>query len=157
MKVRSDRVMEFFSKLLISWGVGESFSWVLAFLISLGIIITIAYSAHILFKIYLHRRLNKYLEKKGAYWGRYIIDGRIVHRLSHLVPAIIIYTAVPLLSSPNLAIDNTIIRFIQAIMMLYILLACILVFNSALFIGENIYKRQKGNKRHPIKSYLQVL
>lgn len=148
--------MKFFSKLLTSWGVGEYYVAVLSFLISLAIIITIAYAAHILFKIYLHAKLNKYAEEKGAYWSKYILEGKITQRLSHLLPAMIIYSAVPLLSTPDLALDITIIRLIQSIMLLYILGACLLVFNSAIYIGENIYKRKKGNKRHPIKSYLQV-
>jgi miniconductance mechanosensitive channel len=149
--------MNFFSKLLASWGVSDYYVSSLSFLICFAIIIAVAYFAHIVFKIYLSRQVNKYLEKKGAYWGRFIIEGRMVHRLSHLVPAIIIYTAAPLLINPDLALDATIIRFIQALMLLYILVACILVFNSAIFIGENVYKRQKGSKRRPIKSYLQVI
>lgn len=149
--------MQFITNLLTSWGVSNSYISALSFLISFAIIIFIAYFAHILFKIYISKRLKKYFEKKGIIWGQSIIDARLVHRFSHLIPAIIIYASVPLLNASNISLNNTIIRIIQSFMLLYILFACILVFNSVIFIVENLYKKQKGKKRKPIKSYLQVI
>ncbi|MCH9620619.1 MAG: Miniconductance mechanosensitive channel YbdG [Chlamydiia bacterium] len=149
--------MNFISHLLTMWGIKTSFIPILSFIIAFSIIIAIAYFAHILFKIYLHRRINKLFEKKSLHWGKSIIEANLVRRLSHLVPALIIYTTVPLLNAPSLSIDVTIIRFIQAIMLLYILGAFVLVFNSVITIAEDVYKKQRGKKRKPIKSYVQVI
>jgi miniconductance mechanosensitive channel len=151
------KAMKFISNLLSRWGVGKPYNELYTFVISLVIVFLLAYLAHILFKIYLSKQLNKYLEKKSTYIAKSISESRLVHRFSHLVPAIIIYRTISFLNSPSLSIDTTIIRFIEATMLLYILIACVLVFNSIVSIIETIYKYQKGSKRRSIKSYLQII
>jgi miniconductance mechanosensitive channel len=149
--------MNLIKSLLSSWGISDSYIPFLSFLLSFVIIICIAYLAHILFKIYLSKQLSKYFETRKTSWGKFIIDGRIIHRFSHLVPALIIYSTVPLLAAKELSVDHTIIRIIQAIMLLYILTAFLLVFNSLVYIIEHLHKAQKKNKRKTITSYIQVL
>lgn len=143
--------------MLRSWGVSSNYLHFLSFLISFAVIILVAYLAHILFKIYLFRYLNKYKKDKKHPLISFILDGKLTHRVSHLIPAIIIYATVPLLNATELTIDDKIIKVTQGVMLLYILFACILVFNSVMAIAENVYKRHKGHKRKPIKSYLQVI
>jgi miniconductance mechanosensitive channel len=148
--------MNYITRLLSSWGVNEPLNAILTFTICLMFIVIIAFLAHILFITYLNKRLDKYLEQRKTIWGKSVVEGRLIHRLSHLVPSMIIYSSVPLLSASHLTIDSALIRFIQAIMLLYLLTACIMVFNSIIFIIESIHTRQKGKKRRSIKSYIQV-
>jgi miniconductance mechanosensitive channel len=149
--------MNLIKNLLSSWGISNTYIPFLSFLFSFVVIICVAYLAHILFKIYLSKQLSKYFETRKTSWGKFIIDGRIIHRFSHLVPALIIYSTVPLLAAKELSVDHTIIRIIQAVMLLYILTAFLLVFNSLVYIIEHLHKAQKKNKRKTITSYIQVL
>ena len=148
--------MNYITSLLSSWGVIEPLNAILTFAICLLFIVLIAYLAHVLFITNLNKRLNKYLDIRKTIWGKSVVEARLVHRLSHLVPAMIIYSSVPLLSASHLTIDSSLIRFIQAIMLLYLLTACMMVFNSIIYIIENVHTRQKGKKRRSIKSYIQV-
>lgn len=149
--------MIYLSQLLTRWGMAESYALATSFIICLGIIFSIAYLAHILFKIYLNKQIGKYLEKKPNIWGRVLLDSRIILRMSHLIPAMIIFSMVPLLSSTNLYFHDPIVKLTQTIMLLYILVACVSVFNALVYIVEGIYKRGKDKKKHSIKSYIQVI
>lgn len=149
--------MNYISYLLTQWGIKASFVPALAFIIAFLIIVAFAYMAHIAFKIYIHRQINKYVNKKKNAWGTSLLEANLVQRLSHLVPALIIYSAVPLLAASTLVTDVTIIRGIQSVMLLYILWAFIRVFNSVVYMTENTYSKQRGRKRKSIKSYLQVI
>ncbi|MCH9624649.1 MAG: Miniconductance mechanosensitive channel YbdG [Chlamydiia bacterium] len=149
--------MIYLSELLTKWGMSESYALATSFFTCLGVIFFIAYSAHIIFKIYLSRQIGKYLEKKPNIWGRILLDSRLTLRMSHLIPAMIIFSTVPLLSSTNLYFHDPIIKLTQTVMLLYILIACLSVFNALVYIVENIHRRQKNKKKHSIKSYIQVV
>ena len=149
--------MHYINDLLSFWGVSTHYIPVLSFAICFTAIIVIAYAAHILFKIYLNRKVRSYIDNKGSFWARPIIESKFVHRLSHLMPALIIYASVPILESNNLSIASSIINFIQSVMLLYIIVAFISVLNAIITIIESLYKRQNVSRRKPIKSYLQVI
>ncbi|MBC5638144.1 mechanosensitive ion channel family protein [Ornithinibacillus sp. BX22] len=87
-------------------------------------------------------RNNKYT------WDNVFIERKVFHRLSHIVPAIIIYQFAT--SFPNY------VTLIQKASNTYIILIMLLVINSTLHAINDIYRTFEVSKTRPIKGYIQV-
>jgi len=74
----------------------------------------------------------------------------VFRKLSHIVPAIIIYSFAP-------AFTEQMTRIIQKFSFVYIILVGIIVIDELLNALEDIYRTYEVSKHKPIKGYLQVV
>lgn len=95
------------------------------------------------------RVLSHLIYKNKFKWDKVMLEHKVFHKLSQIVPAIIIYSSATLFSAP---ISTVIERFSSA----YIVLVGI-SFVDALFNSmDDIYRTYEVSKNKPIKGYLQL-
>lgn len=82
-------------------------------------------------------------------WGNIILENKVFHKLSHLVPAIIIYYSAPIFPSYQALIEKAALT--------YVIIVTIMVFNALLNAFDAIYRSFEVSKIRPIKGYIQVV
>lgn len=81
-------------------------------------------------------------------WDNIIVEKKVFHKLSHLVPAIIIYFSASIFPSYQVLIEKA--------AMTYMIIVTIMVFNALLNAFDAIYRSFEISKIRPIKGYIQV-
>ncbi|WP_458120503.1 mechanosensitive ion channel family protein [Paenibacillus sp. Z6-24] len=82
-------------------------------------------------------------------WDKIVVEKRVFHNLSHLVPAIIIYFAASIFPAYQVLIEKA--------AMTYMIVITITVLNALLNASEAIYRSYEISKIRPIKGYIQVI
>lgn len=141
-------MVEIFRNWLIGQGVSEGLSGYIAPLgVALGVIV-LAFLSNFVAKRFLVRSLSYFVRKSRTQWDDYLLRHKVFIRLSHLVPALVIYFSAHLFPSIQDAI--------QRISMVYMILAGLFVFNSFLNAVVDIYHTFDVSKQRSVKGYIQV-
>jgi len=85
-------------------------------------------------------------------WDDILVEHRVFHRLTHLAPAIVIYSL-----APTVFTTVQLITLAQRSAQIYMLVAGLLGVNAALNAANDIYQKFDVSVRIPILGYLQVL
>jgi miniconductance mechanosensitive channel len=124
------------------WVEGLSITIMLLFIGVLCII------ANFITKKVVIRMIAHYVTKSKYQWTKMLLERKVFHKLSHVVPAIIIYffsTTFPGYQS-----------FIEKGAFAYIIIVGLIVINSLLTAVNDIYQTYEISKIKPIKGYIQV-
>ena len=89
------------------------------------------------------------MKKNKLQWGNILLERKVFRKLSHIVPAIIIYY----LSSTFLTYKELIEKGAIA----YLIIVILMVVNSLLNAITDIYQTFDISKVRPIKGYVQVI
>src|SRR5690606_38305080 len=81
-------------------------------------------------------------------WDDYLLDRKVFHKLSHIVPAIIIYFSAMIFPQASF--------FIIKAVNVYVLVIVLLVLSAFLDAANDIYCTFEISKAKPIKGYIQV-
>ncbi|EGW37144.1 mechanosensitive ion channel domain-containing protein [Desulfosporosinus sp. OT] len=106
--------------------------------------------AYFLTKKVVLRVLTHLIHSNKFAWDNVMLDRKVFHKLSHLVPAIIIYAFAP-------AFPKQAAIIIQRFSTVYIALVGIFVLDALLNSVDDIYRTYEVSKNKPIKGYLQVV
>ncbi len=94
-------------------------------------------------------RFITHLVRKNKYkWDDILLERKVFHRLSHIVPAIIIYYSAPIFSNFQ--------EFIEKTAFIYIFIIALSTLNTILNAVNEIYLTFEISKVRPIKSFIQV-
>ena len=147
--------------LFIQWGASEKQAILLHSIAFISVIIIFSFLANLLTKKIIVSILEKVIKKSKNEYDDVFIKKRVFENLSHIVPAIIIYFAIPFAFPPN--VENAsaylrIVAWIQSMTYIYIIIAVLIVINSFLNTVSDIYDIIAEKKRISlsIKQYLQV-
>ncbi len=118
----------------------------------LGLIV-LSVIAHFITRRILLNVVARISRRTQTDWDDILIRRRVFHRLSHLAPAIVFWTMIPLVfeGAPRL------IGLAQRAVDIYVLLVAVVAANGVLNAVNDIYLRYPLSQRVPIKSYLQVV
>jgi miniconductance mechanosensitive channel len=93
--------------------------------------------------------IARIVKQNNYSWGEIILERKVFRKLSHIVPAIIIYFFAPSFPSFQVIIE----KFAVA----YIIIVSLAVINSFLNAVNDIYQTYEISKTRPIKGFIQVL
>ena len=83
--------MEFFKELVMGYGVGETGSAYLATAIVITLLILFCVLANFVTKKIILRLITHVIQRNNLRWGSALLKHKVFHKLSHIVPAIMIY------------------------------------------------------------------
>lgn len=131
----------------------ESLFWAkfLAQFLLIFLIAILSFLADFIARRILLRFINHFIKKSKIQWDDILAKKKVFDRLSHLAPAIIIYSLayLPFPNSPH------VVAFIHRAVLAYMIIMGARVINSALNAANEIYQDQLLQGK-PIKSYIQV-
>ncbi len=139
--------MEFIHDYLLKSGVDEVWADYLAFGIMIVLIALICIIANFITKKVVIRIITHIVNNNKYKWDNILLERKVFHKLSHVVPAIIIY---------YIASTFPYTYLIEKIAVLYIIIVTISVINSLLSAVNDIYQHFEISKVRPIKGYIQV-
>lgn len=144
-----DKIQVWLSSLGISHDYVVQLSSLLAFIVVL-LVAWIIYQ--VINRIIIHN-LKKVAEKTRTKWDNILFEEQVFKRLSHLVPAVIIYFGVSAALQP---FPET-VKILRAGTYLYMVIAGILVLDAAINSLHMIYNTLSVSKNRSIKGYVQVV
>lgn len=140
--------MEFIRNYLISYELSDTWVRYLSIAIMITFIIIVCILANFIAKKIVIRFIIRIIHKNKFTWDNILLESKVFHRLSHLVPAIIIFYSA--------AIFPTYQSTIEKFAITYMIIVALGLLNSLLTAFHDIYKTYEISKIRPIKSYIQV-
>lgn len=115
-------------------------------------IILAAYIAHLIISKILIVSIHRIVKKSKTKWDDYLVKRKVIHRLAHLAPALIIYYAskLTLTDSPEL------LSVINTGIYIYLTLTIMITLDAFLSALHDIYLTLPISKERTIKGYIQV-
>ncbi|HRX69052.1 MAG TPA: mechanosensitive ion channel [Tenuifilaceae bacterium] len=122
--------------------------------ISIVAIIVIAILANYITKKIIVAGLTKLSRKTKSVWDDYLVERKVLRKLSHLAPALVIQFTIGVALydySPSITL------LVEKFTYIYIAAVCVLVLSSFLDAMHDIYQTLEVSKTRPIKGYVQLL
>jgi len=121
---------------------------------SLGIIaLIIAITADQITKRALIKIISSIVKRTKTKWDDILLEKRVLTRLSHIVPAIIINIFLPVIFSSNKELTS----FLQHCTIAYMIAIATMVILAGLDAANEIYLSFKSSRTRPIKGYIQLV
>ncbi|WP_063566482.1 mechanosensitive ion channel domain-containing protein [Paenibacillus sp. O199] len=140
--------MDFIKNQLDGTGMSEQTIGYLSNLIMVVFIAVVSILANFIAKKIVLKIIIQIINNNRYTWDKIIVEKKVFHNLSHLVPAIIIYYSAYVFPSYQALIEKAALT--------YMIVITITVLNALLNAFDTIYRSYEISKIRPIKGYIQV-
>ncbi|PWW33721.1 MULTISPECIES: mechanosensitive ion channel family protein [Paenibacillus] len=140
--------MDFIKNQLDGTGMSEQTIGYLSNLIMVVFIAVVSILANFIAKKIVLKIIIQIINNNRYTWDKIIVEKKVFHKLSHLVPAIIIYYSAYIFPSYQALIEKAALT--------YMIVITITVLNALLNAFDTIYRSYEVSKIRPIKGYIQV-
>lgn len=140
--------MEFIKNHLDGYGISEQMIGYLSNLIMVVFIAVVSIMVNFIAKKIVLKTIIHIINNNSYTWDNVILEKKVFHKLSHLMPAIIIYYSASIFPSYQ--------SIIEKFALTYMIIVTIMVFDALLNALDAIYRSFEVSKIRPIKGYIQV-
>lgn len=140
--------MEGTTQWLVDLGVKEGLAGYMAAAIVIIAIALLCMVANFVTKKILLRFITYFIKNTKFKWDDYLLERKVFHKLSHIVPAIIIYLSAAFFPSAAF--------FITKAVSIYMIVVVLLMLNAFLDAVNDIYLTYEISKSRPLRGYIQV-
>lgn len=88
-------------------------------------------------------------------WDDLIVDRKIINKLMHIIPAILLYILLPLAFPPKDSLE--LLSILQKICQIYIIGVSLRFISGALSLVHEIYNTKDAFKDKPLKGFIQIM
>ncbi|NLD49585.1 MAG: mechanosensitive ion channel family protein [Clostridiaceae bacterium] len=141
--------MEWIENLLIQYGLSAKPAEFLSGGIIALLIILSSVLSYIIVKSVVLKIIIRFVKKNKFEWDDVLLDRKVFHKLSLIVPALVIYFMASIFTDYYYLIHRLILA--------YILIVVIFVIDAVLDSVDDIYRKYPISKVRPIKGFLQVV
>ncbi|MFA9371955.1 MAG: mechanosensitive ion channel family protein [Labilibaculum antarcticum] len=136
---------------LISGGITEYWAIILQSIIAIFIVIIIAWICDIIAKKVLVSIVTKLVRKTKTSWDDILLERKVFSKIAHFAPAVIIYSSAGMIDHEGLN------NFIQNSAYVYMVILAIMLIDTFVNAGNDIYSTMSISKTRPIKGFLQLV
>lgn len=140
--------MEFIKQQLDGFGISEQTALYLSNLIMIAFIAMVSIVVNFITKKIVLKTIIHIVNNNRYTWDNIIVEKKVFHKLSHLMPAIIIYYSASIFPLYQAVIEK--------LALTYMIIVMIMVFDALLNVIDAIYRSFEISKIRPIKGYIQV-
>lgn len=141
--------MNFIKAWLVDLGLDQGTAVYLANIMMILGIAALCIVANFIAKRVVLRVISKAVRNNRYQWDNILLERKVFHRLSHFVPAIIIYYFSSAFPAYQQAIANSV--------GIYVIVIGVVVINTLLSAANDIYRTYEISKSRPIRGYIQVV
>ena len=141
--------MDIIKKTLEDFGINATVGDYLSTLIFITFIIVVSIIAKYIANKITLKFVTRYVRKNSSRWSIHILERKIFQRLTHYIPAIIIYY----FSYSFPAYQSLIIKLV----IMYMIIVTIIILDALLNVANDIYTTFEISKVRPIRGYIQVI
>lgn len=145
-------VREFFNHLWDLWGLDDGWQHLAVWALALASIVVMSYVVGWLVRGVIGTFIARLAAKTHNRWDDFLFDKKFFHRLGNLLPATISYFLLLALVTP----DGAVFPIIQKTILLLICLSATAFLDQLISNAERGFLSILGDKRIPIRSYVQV-
>lgn len=149
------QIQEWINRLLIDWGIINDtvteLDNIIVLLLIILVTVGIDYASRYIF-LGMFKRLAKRTRNQ---WDDLIVERKIINKLMHIIPAILVYILLPL----AFPADETpkILAMLQILCKIYIIAVSLRFINASLNVINEIYNRKESLKNKPLKGFVQLM
>lgn len=141
--------MDFISKQLFKFELDPILVKYLSITIMILFITIVCVIANFITKKVVIRIITGIVKSTKFKWDDILLERKVFHRLSHVVPAIILYYFSPTFPTIQQMIEKGVIA--------YLIIMGLIIINSLLNVANDIYLTYEIAKTKPLKGYIQVV
>ena len=141
--------MDFIREFYKGLEMNSTLTSILSVMTEIVILVILCVIANFITKKVVIRIITHIVKNNKVTWDNIFLERKVFHKLSHVVPVIIIYYYASIFSNFE--------EFIRRASIVYLIVVGLLVLNSLLNAINDIYQTHEISKTRPIKGYLQVL
>ncbi len=146
-------VLSKFTEWLGLTGLSDKYHTLTATLLAFTLVLIIAWIVYQIINRVVIYSLKKIAAKTSSNWDNILFENGVFRRLSHLVPAVIIYFGVAVALQPY----PEAVKIIRSATYVYMIIAGILVLDALINSLHQIYNTLSISKNRTIKGYVQVI
>lgn len=140
---------------LVNWGLVHDSSNMWNNLIVLAFIILITVGLDYVCRYIFLGLFKRFAKKTKNQWDDLIVERKIINKLMHLIPAILVYILLPLAIPAN-ELPN-LLGILRMICNIYIVAVTLRFINASLNLFLEIYSRKESMKDKPLKGFVQII
>ena len=140
-------------QLFLEWGLGDDLAALVARVSIVVIVALAALVAHRLARGPILHALDALIRRTSTTWDDIVIERRVLHRLAHLVPGLVIYRLTPLALEGHA-------RFTEIAdtgVLIYLVLTSMLVIDALMSAGVDIYRSTETSREISVLGLVQFL
>jgi len=146
-------MLELIENWLVEQNLDATAALVLARIIAYFFVIFLSVLANFVAKRLILAVVKSLVSRSRTTWDDTLVERRVFSKLSHLAPALVLYTGMPL----ALEGYGLLTSLHSSAALIYMILVAVLVVDSLLNAVHDIYGTFEISREVPIKSFLQVL
>ena len=136
--------------LILALDLSEETAYVVAHAVVIAGLLFIGLLLDFIARVYMLRFLSFLVHKTPTKWDDILLERKVFNRLSHLVPAIVVYLGAAIL--PEEGIET----LVQRAALIYIAILSALFIDAVLSALHTIYQSFDVSRNRPIKGYVQA-
>jgi len=141
--------MAYFRDRLSAYGLQPEMAEYVVNIAMIGLIVLLCIVANWAAKKIVVRFVAKIVTRNKFHWDDILLERKVFHRLSHLVPALLIFYFASVFPDYQ--------PFIEKGAVIYLIVAGLAALNAALNAADDIYRTYEISKEKPIKGLIQVV
>lgn len=142
--------MNYIYNQLLEFNMDITWAGYISLIIMVLFILFVCIIANFISKKVVIRVITKIVQNTKFRWDDMLLERKVFHKLSHIVPAIIIYFFA-------FAFPESFQNLIQKVSIAYLIIMGLVIINSALNAMNDIYQTYEVSRTKPIKGYIQVV
>ncbi len=144
--------MESIHNWLVGVGLDSEYAWVVIRICSVVLLLLVGAVVYFVAKTGVRRVFSAWVKRTKNTWDDLIFERKLVSRVAQIAPAIVIAILAPILFQG----DETYTRLVDKAIVIYVILIAVLLFDSLLNLGLDIYSRTELSKRLHLKGLFQA-
>ena len=147
-----NEIVSQFQQWMESLGIGTEIAQVIKVIILVAAVLFLALLVDFITKRVLLVTIKKVIRKSKARWDDMLLRRRVIHRISHLAPALVVYYFI------QIGLDDfpQTKSVLESGVFIYMILIVMLALDAFLSALHDIYTTLPISKERPIKGYMQV-
>lgn len=148
-------IQEWINRKLLEWSIVDHTNHEIDNLILLGIIFIIALGIDYVCRCIFLKMFKRLALKTRNQWDDLIVERKVINKLIHIVPALLVYIMLPFAFPPDE--PSKIVGILQIACEIYIIATSLRFINASLSIIHDIYNLKESSKNKPLKGFIQLL
>ena len=112
----------------------------------------VALCADLLTKRVLLKVVDRLVRKSPMRWDDALVDRGVVRKLSHVVPAVVVFSGLPLVAG----VPDNLVALGRNLALVWVIFSITRAIHALLFVVDDVYRATERGRSRPIKGYLQV-
>lgn len=142
--------IDWLQSITAGWGLDQTWSEIVAGAIGVAMVIAVCVAANLLGKLIIYKVVDAALRRRKAQWAKAMVEHKVFHRLSHLVPVAILAFALPAFG--QFGVD----WWLRPLLEVYVIFVLLLVSFGLLEVGEALVSQHGLENRIPATGLSQA-